>query len=195
MTWLQAKDNYGQWVSTERQRARVLAKAKKDGLAPAKIAKAKQNHDIAVAKVAEYQRLANPRAHPGDRAALAYLVLHHKNSRCSVYNSPTGGYASAGLEQAAKGGKSYVAATGQWVYISVDLLRGLVALLDHTSRPIIITCIVNGSHRSGSLHYQGRAADVVPELDGGEIAAFTAHGAHWFDEDSQHDHLYVGSGP
>lgn len=92
---------------------------------------------------------------PRERAC--EFLLATPNTRF-VYVSPTGGSARGGLQAQAAGRKAPVAATGG----RTDLAMNMLAALEEMARAgvILINCLTNGQHVSGSNHYVGRAVDL-----------------------------------
>jgi hypothetical protein len=88
---------------------------------------------------------------------LAKKILESPNSRF-VFVSPTGGTARAGLEAIAAGHKAPVAATGVPTDVNENLLRALAAMVD--AGVVLVNCLTNGKHTTGSNHYRGTAVDL-----------------------------------
>lgn len=102
---------------------------------------------------------------PATRAQLATSILN--NHRITLATSHVSGVhdnatARQNIIDTANGGKahrsSYGGAPGGTVYLSVNMLQGMLTLANtYTFR---VTEIAGGSHTTGSLHYAGRAFDV-----------------------------------
>jgi hypothetical protein len=97
------------------------------------------------------------RAEHSPSRRLAEKILESPNSRFD-FVSPTGGNARHGLEAIAAGHKAPVAATGVPSNVSESLLRGLAAMGD--AGVVLINCLTNGRHSTGSNHYKGKAVDL-----------------------------------
>lgn len=135
--------------------------------------------------------------HGNSAAAIARRILNHPRARFA-FSSPTGGTARAGIAAIAQGQKAYVAATGERTTIALPILRFLELVLERASGPVFINCVVNGSHRPGSLHYRGEAADLdkTSQVSRGTLDACARDaGVHVLDEDAYHYHVYVGPTP
>lgn len=132
--------------------------------------------------------------------AIARRLCWHPRVRYA-FSSPTGGTALKGLRQFALTGTAHVAATGADVAIDTRILRALEALAERTPAGgvLFVNCVVNGSHRSGSKHYSGDAADIDRGSDSHVLSVIedvcAKHDVHVLWEDAYHVHIYVGDQP
>lgn len=132
-------------------------------------------------------------------AALAQQIVTSPNADFSFW-SPNGGTAKVGLQAIADGhAKAWVAARNSTIrYTEVDP-RILAALADLVKSHLVqINCVVNGEHRDGSGHYEGRCADIGKgsQITLAQLEAICAkHGVHVLNEDAYHWHIYTGNAP
>ena len=113
------------------------------------------------------------------RASLAATVLRSNRISLATFHSSgvrDNATARDNIVDTAHGGRAhrsaYGTAPGGSVYLSVAMLRGMLAL--RSSFTFRVSEIAGGSHSAGSLHYQGRAFD-VDIVDGQPVSAANPH--------------------